>query len=232
MERILIVEDDLSTLRMLAASVEQAGYRVIAEQTAAAALDLARREHPDLIVLDLLLPDESGLAVCRSLRALGETRSIPILMVTSLDKPSDKVSGLDQGADDYMVKPVDVTELLARIRALLRRSQREPESSNGGAAICLEGFVIQPDRLAVTRDGSGAVQLTALEFKLLYQLASRPDETFSRSALQALVWGNGPGNTERAVDVLVNRLRGKLAELPGGAGIVRTVRGVGYRFRG
>jgi DNA-binding response OmpR family regulator len=232
MERILIVEDDLSTLRMLAASVEQAGYRVVAEQTAAAALAQARREHPDLIVLDLLLPDENGLEVCRSLRALDETRSIPILMVTSLDKPSDKVSGLDQGADDYMVKPVDVTELLARIRALLRRRLWEPESGNGGAAITLDGFVIQPDRLAVTRDGSGAVQLTALEFKLLYQLASRPDETFSRAALQALVWGNGQGNTERAVDVLVNRLRSKLGELPGGTGIVRTVRGVGYRFRG
>ncbi len=232
MERILIVEDDLSTLRMLAASVEQAGYAVLAEQTAAAALTLARLEHPDLIVLDLLLPDESGLEVCRSLRQADATRSIPILMVTSLDKPSDKVSGLDQGADDYMVKPVDVTELLARIRALLRRRLREPDGGNGGAAIALEGFVIQPERLCVVREGSAPVQLTALEFKLLYQLASRPDEVFSRGALQALVWGGGQGNTERAVDVLVNRLRGKLSALPGGGGIVRTVRGMGYRFRG
>ena len=230
MERILIVEDDLSTLRMLAASVEQAGYGVLAEQTAASALALARKEHPDLIVLDLLLPDESGLAVCRSLRELGETCAIPILMVTSLDKPSDKVSGLDQGADDYMVKPVDITEMLARIRALLRR--RRSAAGDGGAAISLEGFIVQPDRLCVSREGSSPVQLTALEFKLLYQLASRPDETFSRNSLQELVWGSGQGNTERAVDVLVNRLRSKLGELPGGSAIVRTVRGVGYRFRG
>ncbi len=106
------------------------------------------------------------------------------------------------------------------------------ESGDGGAAICLEGFSIQPDRLCVSREGSNPVQLTALEFKLLYQLASRPDETFSRNDLQELVWGSGQGNTERAVDVLVNRLRSKLGELPGGGAIVRTVRGVGYRFRG
>lgn len=230
MESILIVEDDPSMLRMLEASLEQAGYRVLPEKTATAALEVARRELPDLIVLDLLLPDQNGLAVCRTLRGAEETRGIPIIMVTSLDKTSDKVSGLDQGADDYMVKPVDVTELLARIRALLRRHHREPDGD--GPAIAIDGFTIQPEQLSVRRAGSAPVQLTALEFKLLYQLASHPEETFSRQALQALVWGSGQGNTERAVDVLINRLRGKLSSLPGGGEIVRTVRGVGYRFRG
>jgi len=229
MESILIVEDDPSTLRMLGASLEQAGYRVLAEQTATAALALAEREHPDLIVLDLLLPDQNGLAVCRALRGREETRGIPIIMVTSLDKTSDKVSGLDQGADDYMVKPIDVTELLARVRALLRRHRWEPDGN--GAVITVDGFTIQPEQLSVRRGSVEPVQLTALEFKLLYQLASRPEETFSRQALQALVWGSGQGNTERAVDVLINRLRGRLAALPNGGSIVRTVRGVGYRFR-
>jgi len=229
MESILIVEDDPSTLRMLGASLEQAGYRVLPEKTATAALEVACREHPDLIVLDLLLPDQNGLAVCRALRAREETRGIPIIMVTALDKTSDKVSGLDQGADDYMVKPVDVTELLARIRALLRR--RHGELEGDGKAIAIDGFTIQPEQLCVRRATSGPVLLTALEFKLLYQLASRPDETFSRQALQSLVWGTGQGNTERAVDVLINRLRAKLSSLPGGGEIVRTVRGVGYRFR-
>jgi len=229
-ERILIVEDDRSTLRMLAESVEAAGYRASVAQTAAGAVAAARAQQPDVIVLDLVLPDRSGLEVCRELRGGASTDGVPIIMVTALGEPADKVSGLDLGADDYMVKPVDIPELLARIRALLRRHQSG--QGEGSTAIAVDGFVIQPERLSVKRDGSVAVQLTALEFKLLYQLAARPDEIFSRQQLQSLVWGQEHGNTERAVDVLVNRLRGKLDALPKGSSIVRTVRGVGYRFRG
>ena len=229
-ERVLIVEDDRSTLRMLAESVEAAGYRANVERTAAAGVASARAQRPDLIILDLVLPDRSGLEVCRELRGSAATDGVPIIMVTALGEPADKVSGLDLGADDYMVKPVDIPELLARIRALLRRHQSG--AGDGATAITVDGFVIQPERLSVGRNGSEAVQLTALEFKLLYQLASRPDETFSRHQLQTLVWGQEHSNTERAVDVLVNRLRGKLDALPEGGSIVRTVRGVGYRFRG
>ncbi len=225
---IMIVEDDESTLHMLGASVEKAGYSVLLGETGEDALAIAREKHPDLIVLDLLLPDSSGLDVCRSLRSDTETQGIPIIMVTSLGEQSDKVYGLDVGADDYMVKPVDVPELLARIRALFRRRQQSDENGNRKTPE-VGGFTVQPEHLSICQDGQ-SVQLTALEFKLLYQLANNPRNAFSRSELQELVWGTGHGNTERAVDVLVNRLRSKLESLPGGLGIVKTVRGIGYCF--
>lgn len=227
-ETIMIVEDDRTTLSMLCASVEKAGYRVVAGETGEKALALAKKERPDLLVLDLLLPDGSGLDVCKALRNEPQTQAIPIIMVTALGEQSDKVYGLDVGADDYMVKPVDVPELLARIRAVFRR-KTAGKAGNGHTELQVEGFTIQPDQLSVCRDGR-SVQLTALEFKLLYQLAARPKDAFSRTDLQELVWGGSHGNTERAVDVLVNRLRGKLEMLAGGDAIVKTVRGIGYRF--
>ncbi len=224
----MIVEDDQSTLQMLTASVEKAGYGVLVSETGEEALALARAHRPDLIVLDLLLPDGNGLDVCKSLRSDSDTQNIPIIMVTSLGEQSDKVYGLDVGADDYMVKPVDVPELLARIRALFRRQQQTAENGNR-TVLEVDGFVLQPEHLSMSKDEL-SVQLTALEFKLLYQLASKPKDVFSRTELQELVWGGGHGNTERAVDVLVNRLRSKLDTLPGGEDIVKTVRGIGYHF--
>ncbi|MBN2169968.1 MAG: response regulator transcription factor [Candidatus Krumholzibacteriota bacterium] len=231
-ERILIVDDDPQTLRMLSVSVEKAGYEVMPAETGEEALRLAKEEGPDLVVLDLVLPDSSGLEVCRELREAPETQGIPLIMVTALGEQSDKIYGLEVGADDYMVKPIDVPELLARIRALFRRQQLAMEAGEGngrGGTLELGGFSIQPERLSVMREDK-SVTLTALEFKLLYQLASKPEETFSRTELQQLVWGDDQRNTERAVDVLVNRLRSKLEKLPGGDAIVKTVRGVGYRF--
>ena len=229
-ECILIVEDDPSTLRMLASSVEKAGYRVLAATTGEEAVQLARTEKPDLMVLDLVLPDTSGLEVCRAVRDAAETQEMSLIMVTALGEQSDKIYGLEVGADDYMVKPVDVPELLARIRALFRRQQREAGKIKGDAPVLeRQGFKIQPERLSVSRNDT-SVRLTALEFKLLYQLARNPDSTFSRGDLQRLIWGDEQSNTERAVDVLVNRLRGKLGKLPDGESIVKTVRGVGYRF--
>ncbi len=225
---IMIVEDDLSMQHMLAASVEKAGYSVLVGETGEEALSLALDQRPDLIVLDLLLPDGNGLDVCKSLRSHTDTQGIPIIMVTSLGEQSDKVYGLDVGADDYMVKPVDVPELLARIRALFRRKQKGDENGNR-KALEVNEFTVLPEHLSVSREGR-SVQLTALEFKLLYQLACSPHTAFSRAELQELVWGTGHGNTERAVDVLVNRLRSKLESLPGGMNIVKTVRGIGYCF--
>ncbi|MCP4546145.1 MAG: response regulator transcription factor [bacterium] len=232
-ECILIVDDDPSTLKMLTASVQKAGYRVLASETGEEALKVAQAESPDLMVLDLVLPDTGGLEVCRALRDEPETANLPIIMVTALGEQSDKIYGLEVGADDYMVKPVDVPELLARIRALFRRQQRKIEMEGSEIRTTnleLDDFLIQPERLSVSKDDA-SVQLTALEFKLLYQLASHAEDSFSRSDLQELVWGKDQKNTERAVDVLVNRLRGKLETLPGGNAIVKTVRGLGYRFK-
>jgi DNA-binding response OmpR family regulator len=232
-EKILIIDDDPTTLRMLTVGLQKAGYDVIGGETGEAALTLAREEKPDLLILDLVLPGTSGLEVCRELRDEPETANLAIIMVTALGEQSDKIYGLEVGADDYMVKPIDVPELLARMRALFRRHQRRAEQSESEfrtVALELAGFSIQPEYLSVSKGGKSA-QLTALEFKLLYQLANNPDGTFSREDLQQSVWGEGQKNTERAVDVLVNRLRSKLEKLDGGDAIVRTVRGIGYRFQ-
>lgn len=232
-ECILIVDDDPTTLKMLCTSVQKAGYRVLASETGEDALAVAKEEKPDMMVLDLVLPGKGGLDVCRVLRDEPETANLPIIMVTALSEQSDKIYGLEVGADDYMVKPVDVPELLARIRALFRRQMRKQESGSAetrGSNLEIDGFLVQPERLSVGK-GDAQVQLTALEFKLLYQLASNPEGSFSRADLQELVWGKDQKNTERAVDVLVNRLRGKLEMLPGGNVVIKTVRGVGYRFR-
>lgn len=232
-ESILIVDDDPTTLQMLTTSVAKAGYRVLAAKSGEEALRLSLEHKPDLVVLDLLLPDTSGLEICRQFLEEPETQGMLIIMVTALGEQSDKIYGLEVGADDYLVKPVDVPELLARIRALFRRHQLRGEQETSHSvppSMELDGFSVKPEQLSVDKGGKSS-QLTALEFKLLYHLAASPDETFDRARIQELVWGNNQRNTERAVDVLVNRLRSKLEQLPGGDKIVKTVRGIGYRFR-
>ncbi len=235
-EKILIVDDDPTTLAMLTTSVGKAGYQVISAESGEGALRMALEHKPDLVVLDLLLPDTSGLEICRQLLEEPETQGMLIIMVTALGEQSDKIYGLEVGADDYLVKPVDVPELLARIRALFRRHQLRGEQEAAMAAhmatpsMDLDGFSVKPEQLSVGKGGK-STQLTALEFKLLYHLASNPDETYDRAKIQEMVWGANQRNTERAVDVLVNRLRSKLEQLPGGDKIVKTVRGIGYRFR-
>ncbi len=232
-ESILIVDDDPTTLQMLMTSVGKAGYNVLSAESGEEALRLSLEHKPDLVVLDLLLPDTSGLEICRQLLEEPETQGMLIIMVTALGEQSDKIYGLEVGADDYLVKPVDVPELLARIRALFRRHKLKSDHDGASSAppsMELDGFSVKPEQLSVDKGGKSS-QLTALEFKLLYHLASSPDETFDRARIQELVWGNNQRNTERAVDVLVNRLRSKLEQLPGGDKIVKTVRGIGYRFR-
>jgi two-component system alkaline phosphatase synthesis response regulator PhoP len=232
-ECILIVDDDPITLTMLTTSVAKAGYGVLSAKSGEEALRLSLEHKPDLVVLDLLLPDTSGLEICRQLLEEPETQGMLIIMVTALGEQSDKIYGLEVGADDYLVKPVDVPELLARIRALFRRHQLNAEqepSQTVPPSMDLDGFSVKPEQLSIGKGGKAA-QLTALEFKLLYHLASKPDETYDRAQIQEMVWGNNQRNTERAVDVLVNRLRSKLEQLPGGDKIVKTVRGIGYRFR-
>jgi two-component system alkaline phosphatase synthesis response regulator PhoP len=230
-EKILLIEDEPQTLHMLARSVEKAGYQVLTAANGEDGLRLARSEAPALVVLDLILPDTNGLEICRALRESPDTEGVLLIMVTAMGDQDDKIHGFELGADDYMVKPVDVNELLARILALLRRRPRPGVGDGDAAVLALDGFTIDSRRLCVHK-GDARVQLTALEFKLLYQLASQPDQTFSRAALQELVWSGDQANSARTVDVLVNRLRTKLARLEGGAGLVRTIRRLGYRFRG
>jgi two-component system response regulator MprA len=220
-QRVLVVEDDPSIARLLEIELDQAGYDVRAVGTGAGALEEMGRTRPDMVVLDLRLPDVDGRTVCR--RARGAGHSMPILMLTALDRVGDRVLGLDAGADDYLPKPFAVEELLARLRALSRRA--------GGLD---EWLSLGPVRLnAATRqvevDGA-AVELSAREFDLLAFLMHAPGRVFTREQIYEGVWGYAFMGQSKVIDVFVSSLRRKLGSTPERS-IVRTVRGVGYTAR-
>jgi two-component system phosphate regulon response regulator PhoB len=222
---ILVIEDEPDLAATLEYNLQKEGYQTRVALTGQLGLDGATLEPlPDAIVLDLMLPDVSGTEVCRRLRENDRTRDIPIIMCTAKGSEIDRVVGFEVGADDYVVKPYSVRELLLRIRALLRRSQRtdsEPE-------------VLRFGRLKVDREAHRAwvddveVALTALEFRLLYAFLSRKGRVQTRDALLSDVWGIDADVTTRTVDTHVKRLREKLGEA---GDYIETLRGVGYRFR-
>jgi DNA-binding response OmpR family regulator len=228
-ERVLIVEDERAVARGLQYGLERDGFAVIWAATGADALALTRQHEPHLILLDLRLPDISGFDVCRQLRAEGQKQ--PILMLTALDEPVDKILGLELGADDYVVKPYDLRELIARVRALLRRAYGELSESSLGERITFGDVVIDLEGLLVTREGE-AVNLTPTEFRLLRYLASRPNRPVSREDLIEAVWGYTTSiGSDRTVDVHIRHLREKLEPHPADPRWLLTVRGVGYKFQ-
>jgi two-component system phosphate regulon response regulator PhoB len=222
---ILIIEDEADLAATLDYNLQREGYQTRVANTGVAGLEAAQIDPlPDAIVLDLMLPDVSGTELCRRLRESERTREIPIVMCTAKGSEIDRVVGFEVGADDYVVKPFSVRELMLRIRALLRRSQRtesEPEMLRFG-------------RLRVDREAHRAwvdereVSLTALEFRLLYAFLSRKGRVQTRDALLSDVWGIDADVTTRTVDTHVKRLREKLGEA---GNYIETLRGVGYRFR-
>ncbi|MEZ4400759.1 MAG: response regulator transcription factor [Kofleriaceae bacterium] len=223
--RVLIVEDEVDLATTLEYNLHREGYQVTVAHTGAAALTAAMAEPgPDVVVLDLMLPDLPGTEVCRRLREHERTRDLPILMCTAKDTEIDRVVGFEVGADDYVVKPFSVRELALRVRALLRRSNRsdvEAESLRfGRLRIDREAHRVWIDEVEVT--------LTALEFRLLYTFLSRKGRVQSREALLSDVWGIDAEVTTRTVDTHVKRLREKLGEV---GDYIETLRGVGYRFR-
>jgi two-component system, OmpR family, response regulator MprA len=220
--RVLVVEDDARVAASLRRSLEYAGYPVALAADGPAGLAAAIRDAPDLVVLDVNLPGLDGFGVCRALRASGGTALV--LMLTARDATSDRVDGLDAGADDYLVKPFAPEELLARVRALLRRA---PAPSDGGL-LRFADLVVSPSAREVRR-GARPVELTALEFDLLAYLVRHPRQVFRRSQLMAAVWGGEPV-ASNVVDVYVGYLRAKL-EAGGEPRLVQTVRGVGYVLR-
>ena len=224
MSRILVVEDESAIAELIAINLRHAGYEV----TIAAAADQAQTEVdqvlPDLVVLDWMLPGQSGLALARRWRSQARTRELPIIMLTARAEEADKVSGLDAGADDYLVKPFSPRELLARAKALLRR--KAPEQ---GMDLLTAGPVqLDPASLAVTVGGA-RIEIGHAEFKLLKYLMAHPDRAFTRAQLLDKVWGNHVAIEERTVDVHVKRLREAL-EPAGASRMIETVRGAGYRF--
>jgi two-component system phosphate regulon response regulator PhoB len=223
-ERILVVEDEEDIQELVRFNLEKESYRVTCATTGEAALDAVGQKVPDLVLLDLMLPGIDGLTVCRELRASERTRTVPIVMLTAKDDEADVVTGLELGADDYVTKPFSPRVLLARVRAVLRRSASGPETSD----IIQRGRItIDTARHNVTIDGS-PLDLTLTEFRVLEFLARRPGVVFTRYQIVDAVKGEDYPVTDRSVDVQVVGLRKKLGDA---RQCVETVRGVGYRFR-
>lgn len=225
---ILIVEDEPAIAELLAINLGFAGYRVVRALDAEEASGLLSRELPDLILLDWMLPGMSGVRLAQKLRADGRTREIPIIMLTARADESDKVQGLDSGADDYITKPFSPKELMARIKAVLRR--RAPQLAD--EAIALGGLRLDPatHRLwGATASGDRPLDLGPTEFRLLHFFMAHPERVHSRSQLLNQVWGDHSYVEERTVDVHIRRLR-KALEPTGHDLLIQTVRGSGYRF--
>lgn len=227
-ERILIVEDERAVERGLEYGLAREGFAVLWADTGRRALELARAEDPHLILLDIRLPDISGFDVCRQLRA--ENLRQPILMLTARDEEFDKVLGLELGADDYVVKPYSLREVISRVRALLRRAYGDLAAPASGERLRFGDVEIDLERLTVEKRGQ-PVRLTPTEFRLLRCLVSHPDRPFSRDALIETIWGYASevGN-DRTVDVHVRHLREKLEDDPANPRWLVTVRSAGYKF--
>lgn len=223
MARILIVEDETDLAELLEYNLKSDGHQPTHARTGAQGLSLARTSKFDLVLLDLMLPDVGGAEVARMLKAGPETRRLPIIMVTAKADEADRVRGLALGADDYVVKPFSVQELLLRVKAVLRRNGGDDEGPN---RLTHGPIVLDSDRHEVTVDGA-VVTLTALEFRLLKLFLSRPGRVQTRETLLADVWGIEADITTRTVDTHIKRLREKLG--PAGDRI-ETIRGVGYKL--
>jgi DNA-binding response OmpR family regulator len=221
-ELILVVDDEPRVVRLARDYLEKSGFRVISAADGPSALVMARRDHPDLIVLDLLLPGLDGREVCRHLRRESD---VPVIMLTALAEESDQVVGLEIGADDYIVKPFSPRALVARVRAMLRRSHGQVKAPavlrSGGLEIDSERYTVSLDQLPI--------HLTPNEFKLLYSLVRRPGQTLTREQLSDDLYGAAPTGLDRSIDSHIKNLRRKL-EAGGRQPQIETVYGVGYRF--
>ncbi len=223
--RILVVEDEPSIREVLSLYLRRAGYQVTIVGDGREALTVLSSQIPDLVVLDLMLPEVDGLKITRWLRERGDT---PIIMLTARREEQDRIAGLEMGADDYVVKPFSPQELVSRVRAVLRRTQSSTPGSAGGPLV-YGGLRIDPQTRLV-EVGSEEKQLTAKEFDLLWTLACHPRQVFTRDQLLDLVWGLSEFIDPSTVTVHVRRLREKIEADPGNPEHIRTVWGVGYRF--
>jgi len=221
---ILVVEDEPAIQELVSFTCATNGYQVVRAESVATAQAAIRSELPDLVILDWMLPDRSGIDLMRQLRADERTRALPVIMLTARSAESDRVSGLDAGADDYVVKPFSPRELMSRVRAVFRR--KAPQ--HAGEPMTYGPLTIDPVRHEVLVDGK-SVKMGLAEFKLLKFLVGHPDRVFSRTQLLDSVWGDHVFIEERTVDVHVLRLR-KALQLADSQHLVQTIRGMGYRL--
>ena len=227
---ILIVEDEQNIVDILSFNLEREGYNTLEAYDGPTGLQLALEQNPDLILLDLMLPGLNGFDVCRKIRESGS--SIPIIMLTAREEEADKVLGLELGADDYITKPFSMRELMARVKANIRRVTMAPAGGEEVPAAALGGsrLTIDQERATVYKDGA-PLELTQREYDLICFLGAQPGKVFSREALMEHVWNyEGYVGDVRAVDVAVRRLREKIEDDPANPEFIRTKRGMGYYF--
>lgn len=223
MKKIALIEDDPDLYALLEYNLQKEGYAVVGAQTGKGALELLWRERPDLIILDVMLPDLDGLEVCRRVRSHPDTAHVPILFLTARASETDRILGLEMGGNDYIVKPFFVRELIARIRVHFREQPQPPSLLKAGE--------LELDRLRCQVRLSGRpVALTATEFRLLEHLMRRPGIVFTRDQLLDAVWGHDRAVTDRTVDVYILRLRQKIEADPARPRWIRSARGFGYSF--
>jgi len=226
-EKILVVDDEEHIIELVELYLRKEGYRVVSAQDGDAAIEKFSVEKPDLLVLDIMLPGADGLDVLRQVR---KTSRVPVIMLTARESEVDKVVGLELGADDYLTKPFSARELVARVKAVLRRAK--PAEEELEPVLVRGSLTIDSSRRRVKVKGGGEVELTAKEFDLLYVMAANPGIVLTRDRLMEKVWGYEYMGDTRTVDVYIRHLREKLTDDADNPRFIETVRGVGYRFKG
>jgi DNA-binding response OmpR family regulator len=223
MKKIVLIEDDTDLFALLKYNLEKEGFAIAGSQTGKGAIELCRRERPDLVILDIMLPDSDGLEICKGLRNHSDLAGTPIIFLTARVSETDRILGLELGANDYIVKPFFIRELVARVKNQLRTQTVPARSVRAGA--------LELDRAScrVLLHGN-EIALTATEFRLLDFLMSRPGVVYSREQLLDSVWGHDRAVTDRTVDVYILRLRQKIEPDPANPSFIRAVRGFGYSF--
>ena len=226
MEKILIADDNLQITKVLSEFVKKEGYEPVIAEDGEAALALFRADHYTVLLLDVMMPKMDGFSLCREIR---RTSNVPIIMITARSEDFERIMGLDIGADDYIVKPFSGGEVMARIRAILRRTERSAPQSASVRPIVIDTLSISVEDASVTLDGH-PIALTRKELEILYTLAKNAGKLFSRDALLSLLWGYDYFGDSRTVDSHVKRLRAKLDAFPHPGWQIKTIWGMGYRF--
>lgn len=227
-KKILVADDEKDIVELIAYNLEQEGFAVCKAFDGRKAWEMVNADKPDLVILDLMMPAMPGMEVCRMIRRQAETAAIPIIMLTAKSDPVDKILGLEIGADDYITKPFHVRELIARIRAVLRRSERRPDDDLP-ESFDFRGLHVDFKSYQVTVDGQ-PVELSSREFKLLQFFIGHPGRVYSREQLLDRVWGDEAFVEPRTVDVHISRLRGVIEPDKETPRYILTVRGIGYKF--
>ena len=223
-KKVALIEDDADLFALLRYNLEKEGFTLVGSQTGKGAIDLCLRERPDLILLDIMLPDSDGLDICKGIRAHPELAHIPVIFLTARASEADRIVGLELGANDYIIKPFFVRELIARIKIQFRAPAAAPR------LLQMAGVELDRSGCSVRLHGQ-EIQLTATEFRLLEYLMTRPGVVFSRDQLLNAVWGHDRAVTDRTVDVYILRLRQKIEADPAHPRLIRSVRGFGYTFK-